>query len=286
MDIFKNDKEPITLHTANKYCKEDINVIIKTDELTVTPNAEEQIKEGLYNKVTVAGDSNLVPENIKEGTSVFGIAGKAKTTNTKISNCAYLFYLGNRIDETEELIKLISDDCQNFGRMFYEGTNVTEVPLFNTSNGTDFTGMFYGTRITELPEFDTSNGKIVSLMFSSISTLETVPLLNLGKAQFLLNMFQNCYSLKNLGGFKDLGKAYTVKGNNYNNYTLNLNQCSLLTHDSLINVINNLYDLNLTYDVANGGTLYRQSLVLGSTNLAKLTAEEITIATNKGWNVT
>ena len=53
-----------------------------------------------------------------------------------------------------------------------------------------------------------------------------------------------------------------------------------------MNVINNLYDLNLTYDVANGGTLYAQSLVLGSTNMDKLTAEEIAIATAKGWNVT
>jgi hypothetical protein len=52
-----------------------------------------------------------------------------------------------------------------------------------------------------------------------------------------------------------------------------------------MNVINNLYDLNLTYDVANGGTLYTQKLTLGSTNLAKLTADEIAIATSKGWTV-
>ena len=56
-------------------------------------------------------------------------------------------------------------------------------------------------------------------------------------------------------------------------------------NESLMNVINNLYDLNLTYDVANGGTLYRQILRLGSTNLAKLTSDEIAIATNKGWDV-
>jgi hypothetical protein len=66
---------------------------------------------------------------------------------------------------------------------------------------------------------------------------------------------------------------------------LNLSTCTALTHDSLINVINGLYDLNLTYDVANGGTLYTQTLNLGSTNKAKLTAEEIAIATAKGWTV-
>lgn len=52
-----------------------------------------------------------------------------------------------------------------------------------------------------------------------------------------------------------------------------------------MDVINKLYDLNLTYDVANGGTLYTQVLSLGDTNKEKLTAEEIAIATNKGWTV-
>ena len=52
-----------------------------------------------------------------------------------------------------------------------------------------------------------------------------------------------------------------------------------------MSIINNLYDLNLTYDVANGGTLYRQRVQLGSTNLAKLSEEEKEIATNKGWNL-
>ena len=66
---------------------------------------------------------------------------------------------------------------------------------------------------------------------------------------------------------------------------LNLSTSSNLTYDSLMSVINNLYDLNLTYDVANGGTLYTQKFSVGSTNLAKLTAEEIAIATNKGWTV-
>ena len=45
-----------------------------------------------------------------------------------------------------------------------------------------------------------------------------------------------------------------------------------------MNVINNLYDLT-----ANG--LSGQTLTLGSTNMAKLTADEIAIATNKGWTI-
>ena len=45
-----------------------------------------------------------------------------------------------------------------------------------------------------------------------------------------------------------------------------------------MNVINNLYD------IATKGC-NAQLLYLGSTNLAKLSAEEIAIATNKGWTV-
>ena len=57
-----------------------------------------------------------------------------------------------------------------------------------------------------------------------------------------------------------------------------LSSATKLTHESLMNVINNLYDIKTKGCNA-------QPLVLGSTNLAKLTAEEIAIATNKGWNV-
>lgn len=51
-----------------------------------------------------------------------------------------------------------------------------------------------------------------------------------------------------------------------------------LTHDSLMNVINNLYDIK-------SKGVKTQTLQLGNRNKAKLTAEEIAIATNKGWNV-
>lgn len=60
-----------------------------------------------------------------------------------------------------------------------------------------------------------------------------------------------------------------------------MNAATGLTHESLMNIINNLYDLNLTYNVAGGGTLYTQKLVIGEENIAKLTADEIAIATAK-----
>lgn len=99
------------------------------------------------------------------------------------------------------------------------------------------------------------------------------------------NFASNNPDLENLCPLLNLGKGYTQKSANYNSYKLDLSSCVNLTHDSLLGIINGLYDLNLTYDVAGGGTLYTQQLVLGSTNLAKLTEDEIAIATNKGWVV-
>lgn len=93
------------------------------------------------------------------------------------------------------------------------------------------------------------------------------------------NAFYSCFSLENLGGFLNIGQAYsTTQSANLSVCTLDFSTCPNLTHDSLMNVINGLYD------IATKGC-NSQQLVLGDTNIAKLTAEEIAIATEKGWTV-
>lgn len=119
----------------------------------------------------------------------------------------------------------------------------------------------------------------VAGMFNYCTSLTTVPELDLSSATNLTQMFRYCIALTTLGGFKNLGQAYsTSESANYSNYKLDLSACTNLTYDSLMNVINGLYD------IASAGCNVQQ-LVLGSTNLAKLTAEEIAIATNKGWSL-
>ena len=92
-------------------------------------------------------------------------------------------------------------------------------------------------------------------------------------------MLYECRLLKNLGGFENLGMAYEIdKSANYSDYTLNLRDSKNLTHESLMNVINNLYDIKTKGCNA-------QKLILGTTNINKLTSEEIAIATEKGFSV-
>ena len=140
-----------------------------------------------------------------------------------------------------------------------------------------------GSTFTTLPSLianaDWSQVTNVASMFSSCAYLTTVPELSLSGATNLKQMFRYCIALTTLGGFKNLGQAYsTSESANYSDYKLDLSTCSSLTHDSLMNVINKLYD------IATAGC-NTQQLVLGSTNLAKLSADEIAIATNKGWSV-
>ena len=275
-----------------KYGYETVTVkAVESESLNIVPDVEEQIYSGLYSNVTVAGDSDLAPENIVEDKEIFGVKGNAKTTNAKITNANHLFRYGARLDVMNDLLAL----CENVistSNMFYMCNTLKSLDLsdLNMSEVTDMDSMFYScSNLTSIELDKSDNCKVTDMsnMFYSCSNLTSIDLSNFDASE-VTNIFyvlMSCRSLVNLKGFRNLGKGYTQKTTNNSNYTLSLTTCTKLTYESLIGVINNLYDLNLTYDVANGGTLYTQSLVLGSTNKAKLTAEEIAIATNKGWIV-
>ena len=164
--------------------------------------------------------------------------------------------------------------------MFAGCNSLTTVPQLDTSKVTDMKDMFYGCNsLMTIPQLDTSNVTNMGGMFASCNSLMTIPQLDTSKVTNINSMFWASYSPTNLGGLTNLGQAYsTTQSANYSNYRLDLSLCSNLTHDSLMNVINNLYD------IASKGVATQQ-LVIDSTNLAKLTAEEIQIATSRGWSV-
>ncbi len=164
--------------------------------------------------------------------------------------------------------------------MFTNCTSLITIPLLNTAKAPQMQRTFYNcTSLTSIPQLNTGNVTSFYCCFQSCKNLTDIPLLDATKASYMVQVFSDTPKLTNFGGFKDLGKAYgTTQSTNYNSYKLELNWSPNLTHDSLMNVINNLYDIKTKGCNA-------QQLVLGSTNLAKLTAEEIAIATNKGWTV-
>ena len=181
------------------------------------------------------------------------------------------------------LISVPALDTSNvtvMNNMFKGCSSLKQIPLLNTKSCNNMQYMFSEcSSITEIPELDTSNVITMWYMFFKCTSLTTVPMLDASKIINVYNMFNNCSSLVTLGGLKNLGMSYPTNWiDNVSEATLNLSDSPLLTHDSLMNVINNLYDIK-------SKGVKTQTLQLGNRNKAKLTAEEIAIATNKGWNV-
>ena len=175
------------------------------------------------------------------------------------------------------------NDCNG---AFANCTALTTVSGIDLSNATSIYGMFNGcSALKEVSGIVAPKATSWTGMFRNCSMLETIGEIDMSAVNNTGQYFLTSMRLKNLGGFINYGKGFTQKSANNSNCTLYLNSSSYLTYESLMNVINGLYDLNLTYDVTNGGTLYTQKVQIGSTNKAKLTAEEIAIATAKGWTV-
>ena len=197
-----------------------------------------------------------------------------------LTSTSFLFYRCQKL-ENIPVKQLDTRNVTSMNSMFSSCAVLQSIPQMDTSKVTSMSSMFDGCKkIQSIPQFDTSNVTSVSNMLYSCSALQSIPLLDFGKVVQINYFAVYNYALTSIGGFKDLGKAYlTTRAANYYEYKLDLHDCVSLTHDSLMNVINNLYD------IASIG-VQPQQLVLGTTNLAKLTEEEIAIATNKGWNVT
>lgn len=217
--------------------------------------------------------TELVPEvlNIPSGENIYDYFIDTLTDDDGVADVRGTIKRMPFIDTTEYSV---------FSGFFRNAVFLIEVPQINTSNGENFSTMFSGCiNLTEIPQIDTSNGEDFAQMFAMCNKLTSIPQLDMSSGKKFTNMLQNCSNLTTLGGFVDLGKAFLPSASaNYSNYRLNLSSSNKLTHDSLMNIINNLYD------IATAG-VQTQQLVLGSTNLAKLSADEIAIATNKGWTV-
>lgn len=238
-------------------------------------------------KYTFWGCSNLteIPlldtSNVKNMSSMFSRC--SKLTTIPLLNTSKVYSMDSMFSYCSSLISIPLLDTSNvteMNNMFTYCTSLTSIPLLNTSKARQMQHMFsYCSSLTSIPQLDTSNVTTFYNTFYSCNNLTDVPLLNASKATYMVSVFNATSKLTNFGGFENLGQAYsTTQSANYNAYKLELKYNTNLTHDSLINVINNLYDIKTK-------GCNSQQLVLGSTNLAKLTAEEIAIATEKGWTV-
>ena len=202
-------------------------------------------------------------------TGCFGFQSIPLLNTSKVTNMSHMF---RGCSFLFTIPQFDTGNVTDMSNMFGECSRINNIPLLNTSNVTNMNSMFRDCdNLTTIPQLDTSNVEKVGDMFGYSSNLQSIPLLDFGKVNYMNSFFgiYNIYTLTYLGGFKDLKISVTSEF---------LDKAPNLTVESLMNVINNIYDLT-------GNGLSGQSLKFGKTNLDKLTAEQIAVATAKGWTL-
>lgn len=135
-------------------------------------------------------------------------------------------------------------------------------PIYTIICSSNSSEMFrYNSSITDTKvdiDFSYANS---SYVFANTTSLKTIRKLKVTENVTYTGWFASCPALENI-------VIEGVIGNN-----IDFSSCTLLTHDSLMSIINALKSGK------NG------SLIIGPDNIGKLTSDEIAIATDKGWMV-
>lgn len=193
-------------------------------------------------------------------------SGGTSVINPEWTDWRYFSYYDNRNDLVARLKYSDTANGKNFSNMFYACSSLTTIPQLDTSNGTNFGAMFNGcSALTSILQLSTSNGTNFNGMFSACTALTTISLLNMSSMSgtSCINMFYNCTALENV----TFEGTIPVRGN----ITV-FSTCPNLTVESLMSFINALTNMSDTATY---------TITIGSTNLAKLTEEQIQIATDK-----
>ena len=153
---------------------------------------------------------------------------------------------------------------------------------FDTSAVTDMRSMFYGCNLStlDLSSFDTSAVTDMNNMFKYCERLTTLDLssFDTSAVNFMDGMFYNCNNLTTIIGNHTLEEvqAGTVKAMRGLKVSISFSDSPNLERASILALFYGLADLT-------GNT--KETIILHSTAKARLTAEDIKIATDKNWDV-
>ena len=155
--------------------------------------------------------------------------------------------------------------------MFYNCTKLEEAPYFEMNKIVMTNGMFKEcSSLTTIPSYDMSNVMFAKSMFYGCSNLTTIPYLNCEKLINTTEMFLNCRSLTNVGGF------------GYIKCTIDLSSCYNLTTQSIVNIIEGLYDFDYWAEEPDST---QGTLTLYNRLSSVVTDEMMAKATSKKWNI-
>ena len=246
------------------------------------------------NKLTTLDLSSFDTSNVIVMSYMFNGCQSLTTLDLSGFNTSNVTDMSDMFNYCQQLtnINISSFNTSNvldMSRMFNSCTKLLDLNLsnFDTSKVTNMSGMFNYCReldTIDLSNFDTSKVTNMSTMFQYCYNLTTIlGIISADNVKDLNGMFDNCNRLTNFSGLLNLGQAYDVsKSANYYAYKVNLSKSTKLTEQSLINILTNLYDIKTK-------GCKTQQVVLGSTNLAKLTSTEgqqaLASSTEKGWSI-
>ena len=255
---------------------EQINTIINSIKLNIQKAYTSIENKGIsITKAKTSSNLYLVIDEMQLGENINEYYS-LPTNSSKTSFCDYI----NKIPDIDfSTIKSFYNAFLNFSRLSSFKNNTT-------NNVTNFYRAFDGCSNLFEVEINTSSGTNFNRMFYDCNSLYKIGEMDFGKATNISSLFGGSKQIVigNIGGFKNLGKSYTQNSESYSAYTLDLSRLNL-NRSQAITIFNKLYDLNLSYNVATGGTLYKQKIVLNSNTIGKLTDADKNIAINKGWIV-
>ena len=199
----------------------------------------------------------------------------------ELTNLSYAF-TGNSV------VKHISLNCPKLSlwAVFDDCTSLESVEFrMSLSHATNIGKLFLGARsLKSIPDLDIKNvtkfygssQTSTNAWLSGNSALESIGVIDCDSIDDVIYMFSSTMnSLKHLGGFRNLGKSETLSNTAYSHFSYLPN----LTYESVINVLNGLYDrASAGYSVL--------TLKLHANHIAMLSDADIAIATNKGWSLT
>lgn len=92
------------------------------------------------------------------------------------------------------------DDTQtDLSSKFLDDTNLSVMPLVDTSNATNMFQMLYGCKnLTDVALLDTSKAENCSSLFNGCINLKTIPNINTSSANNIKQIFTGCTKLKNI----------------------------------------------------------------------------------------
>ncbi len=200
-----------------------------------------------------------------------------------VTNMDRMFQLCSNLT-TLDLSNFDTSAVTNMGGMFFYCSNLTTLDLsnFDTSAVTNMGVMFYNCVITtlDLSNFNTSSVTNMDGMFQSCYILTTLDLSNFDTSAVtdIDRMFQLCSNLTTIIGIHTLEEVQegTVKAMRGLKVSISFSDSPNLERASILALFYGLADLT-------GKT--KQTISLHATAKARLTAEDIKIATDKNWDV-